>query len=226
MSLLTVQTKLRAAGFDPGPLDGAWGRQTEAALDAALSLARTFRPVPAESNAANVLRVCIDPALKLLPARMDSVPARVIMLAITGQEADFHHRWQVFDRARPNAMGAARGLGQFERGGGAKGVLTHPSSKPHAIEACRKLGVPATVDAVYNALHANDVLAGVFIRLLLWTNPNALPAVGQEEAAFQLYLREWRPGAWTNGNPKQRDALRQKWRGYYATAVATVEGRK
>ena len=85
--------------------------------------------------------------------------------------------------------------------------------------------VSPTVDAVYSALHRDDILAAAFARLLLWTNPNALPAIGQEEAAWQLYLREWRPGAWTNGSPKQRDGLRQKWRGYYATAVAEIEGK-
>lgn len=39
MSILTVQRKLQAAGFDPGPLDGLWGRRTEAALDALIAKA-------------------------------------------------------------------------------------------------------------------------------------------------------------------------------------------
>lgn len=51
MSILTVQRKLLAAGFDPGPIDGVWGRNTEGALDQALQLARTFRPLP-QSNPA------------------------------------------------------------------------------------------------------------------------------------------------------------------------------
>lgn len=37
MSILTVQQKLQAAGFNPGPLDGQWGARTATALDAALS---------------------------------------------------------------------------------------------------------------------------------------------------------------------------------------------
>ena len=40
MSILLVQQRLRAAGFDPGPLDGAWGPRTASALDAVLALAR------------------------------------------------------------------------------------------------------------------------------------------------------------------------------------------
>ena len=37
VSLALVQQKLRAAGFDPGPVDGQWGPRTAAALDAALA---------------------------------------------------------------------------------------------------------------------------------------------------------------------------------------------
>lgn len=40
MSVLIVQQKLHAAGFDPGALDGVWGLRTAAALDAALAAAR------------------------------------------------------------------------------------------------------------------------------------------------------------------------------------------
>jgi|GEM_PF-1701073 len=54
MSLRTVQLKLQAAGFDPGAIDGVWGRQTEAALDQALQLARTFRPLPQANPALDI----------------------------------------------------------------------------------------------------------------------------------------------------------------------------
>lgn len=223
MSINEVQQMLVGAGFNPGPVDGVWGARTRTALAEALAQA-TRNPVAApspsaETPAQGIDRTVVTPALQLLPERMDSEPARVILLAICGQEADFHHRWQVFDRARPDAMGAARGLWQFERGGGVRGVLTHPSTRTLAADVCRRLGVAPTVDAVYSTLHANDLLAGAFARLLLWTNPNALPPVGAEEAAWQLYLREWRPGAWTNGTPVKRAELRAKWAGYYAAAM-------
>ena len=220
MSILTVQRKLQAAGFDPGPLDGLWGRRTEAALDAALAAAGAPSSRPMDGPAAVAL--IIGDGLSLLPPSWNSPQAQLLMLAISGQEADFRHRWQVYDAKRPEAMGAARGLWQFERGGGVKCVLTHERTKRMAIDVCRMRNVPATIDAVYNRLHEDDILAAAFARLLLWTNPNALPAIGQEEAAWQLYLREWRPGAWANGNPKQRETLRRKWTGYYATARATI----
>lgn len=49
MSILTVQQKLKAAGFDPGPLDGKWGSRTAFALDAALSTAQGARAPAAVS---------------------------------------------------------------------------------------------------------------------------------------------------------------------------------
>lgn len=220
MSLLTVQRKLQAAGFDPGPLDGLWGRRTEAALDAALAAAGVPSSRPMDGPAAVAL--IIGDGLSLLPPSWNSPQARLLMLAISGQEADFRHRWQVYDAKRPEAMGAARGLWQFERGGGVRGVLTHERTRTQAAEVCRMRSVSPTVDAVYSALHRDDILAAAFARLLLWTNPNALPAIGQEEAAWQLYLREWRPGAHANGSTSQREGLRRKWAGYYATALATL----
>ncbi|MDR7193362.1 peptidoglycan-binding domain-containing protein [Luteimonas terrae] len=214
MSIKQVQQMLVDAGFSPGAVDGLWGSAT-----------RNATPSPAppvESPAALIDRTVLTPAFEALPERLDTPAARVILLAICGQEADFHHRWQVFDRTRPLAMGAARGLWQFERGGGVRGVLTHPASRTLAAEVCRRMAVAPTVDAVYSALHANDWLAACFARLLLLTNPHALPAVGDVEGAFQLYLREWRPGAWTNGNTAQRETLRRKWTGYYAQARAAL----
>lgn len=225
MSIKQVQQMLVGAGFDPGAVDGVWGERTRRTLAAALEIAKRTPVAPlfpsptAETPAALIDRTVLTPALKLLPERLDTPGARIALLAISGQEADFHHRWQVFDRAKPQAMGAARGLWQFERGGGVRGVLTHPASRTLAAEVCRQLGVAPTVDAVYSALHANDWLACAFARLLLLTNPHALPAVGDEDAAFQLYLREWRPGAWTSGSTAQRETLRRKWAGYYKAAL-------
>lgn len=222
MSIRIVQEKLAAAGFDPGPVDGLWGRRTETALDAALAAARPSATPVTRDGPEAVVRLSIDPSLALLPPNMDSPQARLLMLAICGQEADFRHRWQVFDANRPGAMGAARGLYQFERGGGVRGVLSHSRSSALARVVCSARGVAATPEAVYGALHADDVLAGAFARLLLWTSPAPLPAVGQEEAAWQAYLREWRPGAFTNGTAAARARLRQKWTTYYTVARRTL----
>lgn len=70
-------------------------------------------------NDIQAVRSIIDSGLALLPDNMDSLPAVVLLLAISGQEADFRHRWQVVDGRRPEVRGPARGLWQFERGVGA-----------------------------------------------------------------------------------------------------------
>lgn len=43
MSILYVQQRLQATGFDPGPLDGVWGVKTAAALEKVLALAKIGR---------------------------------------------------------------------------------------------------------------------------------------------------------------------------------------
>lgn len=223
MSINQVQQMLADAGFDPGKIDGLWGNATRSALAAALSLARAARPVPPLSdtlrNAIAVDRILGDGLQLLAPEVRDTQEARVLLIAYSGQEADFTHRWQVFDRARPDAMGAARGLWQFERGGGVRGVLTHTATRALAARACALRGLPATVDAVYSALHRDDILAAAFARLNLLWHPARLPAVGDVEGAWKLYIEIWRPGAYWNGNTAQRESLRRKFAGYYATAV-------
>ncbi|TMN24515.1 hypothetical protein [Pseudoxanthomonas sp. X-1] len=168
-------------------------------------------------------RDAITPALHLLPARLDTLQARVELLAICGQEADFRHRWQVVNPARPEVRGAARGLWQFERGGGVKGVLGHVQTALAANALCRARGVDPEASAVHAALERDDILAAGFARLLLWSDPAPLPAVGDVNGGWQLYLRTWRPGAYTDGTPAQRVRLRGKWAGYYATAREALE---
>src|SRR5690606_32003475 len=167
-----------------------------------------------------VLRDAILPALHMLPAAMDSMSARVIMLAIAGQEADFRHRYQILNA--PGAKGPARGLWQFERSGGVTGVLNHKSSASHAKAFAQKRVGSTSPDAVWQALEHDDILAAIYARLLLWTDPKALPAVGDVEGAWQLYLRCWRPGAYTRGSQAQRERLRSKWAGYYSQAMDEV----
>lgn len=165
----------------------------------------------------------IAPAFALLPARMNSPPAEIQLLATHLQEAPNREQCQL--PAKPGQCGPARGIFQFERGGGVAGVLRHPSSRSHVLHVCSELGVQATVAGIYNALPEQcDVLDAALARLLYWTDPRPLPAVGDEEAAFQCYLRNWRPGAYTNGNAKQRAALRRKWATNFARARQEVMG--
>lgn len=130
------------------------------------------------------LKFTFPAAFSLLPYRMDTQPARALLLAIGLQESGFRHRRQV--------RGPARGLWQFEKGGGVRGVLRHNATATYAEEACRNLLY--TTDDVYDALSDNDVLAAVFARLLLWSHPDPIPGEGQLHEAWKYYLDTWRPG--------------------------------
>lgn len=128
----------------------------------------------------------IEPAYALLPARMRSPRATLMLLAIGLQESRFLHRRQI--------GGPARGYLQFERDGGVRGVLRHPVTKIHAITLCAARGVLAAPQQVYDAIEHDDVLAAGFARLLLYSDPAPLPALGDEAGAWSYYLRNWRPG--------------------------------
>lgn len=153
-----------------------------------------------------VLRGVITPTIALLPSAMASDGARVQLLAIGLQESGFTTRRQV--------RGPARGLWQFELGG-VTGVLTHAASRAAARAICAARRVPVTAVAVYGQLEHDDVLACAFARLLLWTDPKPLPALGDEAGAWALYLRTWRPG-----KPRRYD-----WPKNYQEALRAVEER-
>jgi hypothetical protein len=138
-----------------------------------------------------ILAEAIEPALEMLPAGMDTPQARVMLLAIGLQESALEHRYQVLKGGR---KGPARGLWQFERGGGVVGVLTHKASRKLAQEICDHREVPAVSYEVWRALEHDDTLAAAFARLLLWTDPLPLPGVNDEAGAWDLYARVWRPG--------------------------------
>lgn len=164
-----------------------------------------------------ILNLALRPALALLPAGMTSNEAICIALAISGQEADFRHRRQM-------GNGPARGLWQFEKGtrasrGGVWGVYLHPASRPHLGSLCRARSVRFDPNAIHAALEYDDVLAAGVARLLLWTDPKRLPAIGDEAGAWSLYLRTWRPGAYTRGTEEERGKLRSKWARYYPEAL-------
>lgn len=159
-----------------------------------------------------VMEFALRPALALLPARMGTDEARCMLLAVGLQESRFVYRRQI--------GGPARGFWQFEKGtrasrGGVWGVYLHAASRDHLALLCQARSVACDPDAVYAALEYDDVLAAGVARLLLWTDPRALPPVGETAAAWALYLRTWRPGKpWPDS-----------WSGLYQQAVAAVRGR-
>lgn len=147
----------------------------------------------------------IAPALALLPARMSSPQAEIMLLAIGLQESRLIHQHQI--------GGPAHGLWQFEEYGGVKGVFRHPASKELALMVCRARGIKPTINDLFEALDdEDDVLDAAFARLLLWTDPRPLPAIHDVAGAWELYLRTWRPGK----------PHRHTWDALYARAVREV----
>ena len=141
----------------------------------------------------------------LLPPQMNSREARAEMLAIGLQESRFKHRVQV--------GGPAHGFWQFEKGGGVRGVLSHASSQSLVESVLDAMSYDRGLDTSYDAIVHNDVLAGVFARLLLRTSPLPLPKEGDAHGGWQMYLSCWRPGKPHPGT----------WDGFYARAWEIVE---
>ena len=134
-----------------------------------------------------LLHSVIYPAMTLLPARMSSTKAFAELLAIQAQEDPEQHR-----RQWPG--GPARGLWQFERGGGVAGVLRHALTRDLALDVCHALGNAGTVASVYHRLQHDDLLAACFARLLLWTIPQGLPGRDDPQEGWNQYIKAWKPG--------------------------------
>lgn len=154
----------------------------------------------------------IDEAMSLLPEKMDSKEVRVMLVAIGLQESRFQHRRQLVGNP-PRPVGPAKSYWQAERGGGmVHGVRTHPATEAIAASLYKARGVAPTNQAIWDAIENDDVLAAALARLLLWTDPYKLPAIGDVDAAWDLYTRTWRPGK----------PHRHTWNEMYTKALATL----
>lgn len=131
-------------------------------------------------------KVSVNEAFKLLPAKMDSKAARIILAAIGYQESDgYKTRIQY-------GNGPARSFWQFERGG-IKGVMLHKASARLAMEICEKRGVDFNSELIWKAMETDDVLGAAFARLLMYTDPKPLPT--NQGDAWDMYAKRlWRPG--------------------------------
>lgn len=151
----------------------------------------------------------ITEALGLLPAPMTSDEAIVMLLAIGLQESRFVHRRQLVG-SPPRPVGPAKSFWQAELGGGmVSGLLRYHDHRVRdmATGLCVVRGVSPDARSVWDAIEHDDVLAAGLARLLLWTDPHRLPAIGDESGAWDLYLRTWRPG---KPHPATWPALYQK----------------
>lgn len=131
------------------------------------------------------LNTVIIPGLALLPTKMDTPEARVMLLAIGMQESRFEHRKQM--------GGPAHGFYQFEHGGGIRGVLNHRWTKPLITGIIAVRGIKP--EECYDCIAHDDAIATVFARLLLYTHPQPLPSLTSDPGeSWQYYADTWRPG--------------------------------
>lgn len=150
-------------------------------------------------------RTALTPAFLILPMAMDSPTARMLLLAIGLQESSFTARRQM-------GGGPARGFWQNERGGGVKGVVTNKSTLAHCRNLTLARQVRFDIDAIYNALEHDDVLAAGVARLILFADPRPLPPMDDPALTWACYLRNWRPG-----KPRPDD-----WPKNHAAALAYI----
>lgn len=155
---------------------------------------------------APIIKNILDPGLAQLPMSMDTPKARLMLLTIGQQESKFKDRAQVLNGG---GKGPARGLWQFEKGGGVKGVMNHSATAGHAHRLCLGRNVAWDSSLVWTQLEYDDLLACGFARLLLYSDPKPLPDLDDVEGAWDLYAkRTWRPG---KPHP-------ETWPGYHANA--------
>jgi len=131
------------------------------------------------------------PSLKViekLTGIADTDEARAMLMAIAGQESNWAYRMQV-------PVDYAHSYYMFEKGGGVAGVLSHPASSGHIQTVCKALDISCDTDTVYVAMSFNGILATTMARLLLYTDPASLPALGAVDQAYETYDRNWRPGS-------------------------------
>lgn len=149
----------------------------------------------------------VGPALEWLGAdKYDGPGVRLQMLTTALQESNLEYRRQMGD-------GPAKSFYQMERGGMVNSLLNHPSNRIRstALAACAWRGVQPVAMDVWNAIENDDVLASVLARLGYLADPQPLPEVGNVDAAWLCYLRNWRPG---KPHPEKWPALYARVRAY------------
>jgi hypothetical protein len=152
------------------------------------------------------LRFALEPALELLPAKLDTMAARALCVAICLQESGLSNRVQ--------HGGSAVGYGQFELAG-IRGVLTHSASRPLILSVMDALDYDqqSRTEDLYDAIRNNDILSAAFVRCLLWTLPQNLPAQNAPGMGLSAYLQAWRPGT------PRPDAWPENWREAWDTVA-------
>lgn len=142
----------------------------------------------------------IRPVLAAMGTKFQGRDAEGLLLAIALEETWLAYRRQIH--------GPAMGFWQFELGGVA-GVLKHRASAAYASRWGFELLYADNANDIHPKLADNDILACIFARLLLYTDPAPLPSIDGDRACWEYYWRNWRPGAFKTWKPG--DGLPERW---------------
>ena len=158
-------------------------------------------------DAPTFLTQTLRPGLTWLASVAGPVPptseeAQVLLLAIAGQESG----WQ---NIAQEGGGPGRGPWQFEPET-CRELMFNPASEAAHTKVCMALGIVPS--RAYGAILSEPNLAVAFARLDLWCDPHPLPALGDQDGAWEYYLRCWRPGI-----PRPDD-----WGANYHAALAAI----
>lgn len=136
----------------------------------------------------------IPAAMSILPEKMDTIPARVMLIAIALQESKLEHRKQI-------PVSHARSFWQFEEGrpelkSGLAGVRIHKWTYKYYRDILDALKYQGNISDyhVHRIIEHNDILACAMARLLLYTVPRPLPGLDDFDEAWEQYIFAWRPG--------------------------------
>lgn len=151
-------------------------------------------------------------AYLILPEKLDSLAASVMVLATCLQESGFLHRVQL-------GNGPAHGFAQMElgkpgNGAGVTGICEHPSTRDMVRTLCQARDLDFSPIAIWNAIINDDVLALGMARLGYYTNARPFPAVGDKDGAYAYYIGTWHPG-------KPRP---ETWAANYQAALSALQG--
>lgn len=155
------------------------------------------------TTATTLLHEIVRPTLDLMPDKYRGARVDVMLLAIAGQESGLRQRRQLLGKM---ALGKGRGLWQMEPR--TAGLVYDNWTDVGLIQ--KKLGL-RYVDWPH-WLESDDRAGCMLARGDLWCNPEPLPNVDDDQAAWDYYIETWRPG-----KPRPTD-----WAANYQAALDAI----
>ncbi|WP_371228443.1 hypothetical protein ACAW63_21160 [Pseudomonas sp. QE6] len=152
-----------------------------------------------------VRRSIVEPALLLLPAKMESLQAVVMLLAIGLQESRFEYRRQM-------GSGPAKSFWRAEQSGGmVTGLLRFrvESIRDLATGRCAVHGVVPAAPEVWNAIEHDDILAAGLAAPAAVHRSVPPSRAGQRVRRLGAVSPDLDSGACSHGEAAQRTELRK-----------------